>query len=342
MSNENEELQEFQKLVAEPVAGRSRPSRRPIEGEVAKASKSGPQDLAGSYVQYAANGPGYIATTKTINVLPSGCYSVRVVNDMLTFVPQRIVTDRLLRLPDSKSDMVISEVDKFWQLKPKFEEFGFSHKRGYLMWGPPGSGKTGTVALIIEDMVKNGGLVILGDTGPGMVAQQLSRLREIEPDRRVVLVLEDLDAIVERHGESDLLSLLDGEGQIDNVVFIATTNYPERLDPRIVNRPSRFDRVVKIGMPSLAARKMYVASRLGDDFADLELWAQETKGLSIAHIKELIVSVFCLETDFKSALTRVQTMKNAITNDELSKPIGLTKLPGSQNGEVKEAASTGW
>jgi SpoVK/Ycf46/Vps4 family AAA+-type ATPase len=143
-------------------------------------------------------------------------------------------------------------------------------------------------------------------------------------------VLEDLDAIVERCGESELLSLLDGEGQIDNVVFIATTNYPERLDPRIVNRPSRFDRVVKIGMPTKAARKMYIASRLGDDFADLELWSAETKDLSIAHIKEIIVSVHCLGLTFEDTLARVKLMKNVVANDELLKPTGFMSLDSTK------------
>lgn len=329
MSDENNDLKEFQdKVSTDAKVSRRRPPSSP---EIAEGKKEGPEELIGQHTQYAANGNGYLPVTDTIKILPSGCYVIRIVNNAMTFVPQRIVTDRLLRLPDSKGDMVIGEVDKFWSKKPKFEEFGFNHKRGFLLWGPPGSGKTATISLIIADMVAQGGLVIVGDANPGWVGTMLSKMREVEPNRRAVVVLEDLDAVVDRFGESELLSLLDGEGQIDNVCFIATTNYPERLDPRIVNRPSRFDRVVKIGMPNTAARKLYISDRLGKDFADLEKWAQETDGLSIAHIKEVIVSVFCLEHEFTDALKRVKLMKNTVDNDEYSKKIGL--IPASRNGD---------
>jgi hypothetical protein len=339
VGDDNKDLEEFQSKVAEGGT-RSAGLRRRVDEAPPPANGKGNAvaPSSGQFIQYALNGPGYTPTTATTEKLPAGCYTIRVINDALTFLPQNIVTDRLLRLPDSKGEMVIQEVERFWNLKEKFMEYGFSHKRGYLLWGPPGSGKTGTVALIIKDMVEAGGLVILGDTNPGLMASLLSRFRQVEPDRRVVMVLEDLDAIVDRSGEAELLSLLDGEGQIDNVVFIATTNYPERLDPRIVNRPSRFDRVVKIGFPTLAARKMYIASRLGDDFADLNKWAAATDGLSIAHIKEIIVSVFCLGLTFEETLERVKMMKNTVKNDELSKPIGLVQL----NEARAEAPSAGF
>jgi hypothetical protein len=110
----------------------------------------------------------------------------------------------------------------------------------------------------MKDMVSKGGVIILGDCHPERVAEALSGLRWVEPERPIVVILEDIDTIIDRHGESEVLSLLDGENSIDKVVFLATTNYPENLDGRIVNRPSRFDRVVKIGEPSALSRELYL------------------------------------------------------------------------------------
>jgi hypothetical protein len=94
------------------------------------------------------------------------------------------------------------------------------------------------------------------DRPPGRSPRKcLQMLRAVEPERQVVGILEDVDALIERYGESEYLSLLDGEAQVDNVVYVATTNYPERLDARIVDRPSRFDTIRYIGMPSAGARR---------------------------------------------------------------------------------------
>ncbi len=78
---------------------------------------------------------------------------------------------------------------------------------------------------------------------------------------------------------------------------------------RLINRPSRFDRVVKIGMPSLEARIAYLKSRnLEIEEKDLIHWAESTKDLSIAHLKEIIVGVMCFGNKFESELKRVKEM----------------------------------
>jgi SpoVK/Ycf46/Vps4 family AAA+-type ATPase len=229
-----------------------------------------------------------------------------------------VVTDKLLRLPDSRSDDVVAEIQKFWTLKDKFNRYGFSHKRGILLWGPPGSGKTCTISIVMNEMVDAGGIVVLGnDVAPSALAYMLGRLREVEPNRPCVVVLEDIDTIIQVFGESQVLSLLDGESQIANVVYLATTNYPERLDGRIVNRPSRFDRIVKIDTPNKAARLMYLESRdLEIDKEELNRWAEETDGFSIAHLRELIVGVLVLGSTFDVELRRLRTMAKTPKSDE--------------------------
>jgi SpoVK/Ycf46/Vps4 family AAA+-type ATPase len=146
---------------------------------------------------------------------------------------------------------------------------------------------------------------------PAVCASGLEIFRRIEPDRPCVVMLEDLDAMISNHGEHEVLALLDGELQIDNVVFIATTNYPERLDKRIVNRPSRFDIVKLIGMPNPAAREMYLSKknkRLVDSPEELAQWVKESEGFSIAHLKELIVSVEVFEVTLNHAIKRLRKM----------------------------------
>lgn len=114
-----------------------------------------------------------------------------------------------------------------------------------------------------------------------------------------------------QYGEHSLLALLDGENQIANVVHVATTNYVEELGARIVNRPSRFDEVKKIGMPNPQARTEYFTHTAGMDIdqAELQRWVLDTEGMSIAHLRELVVAVFCLGRGYEETLERLRKMQ---------------------------------
>jgi SpoVK/Ycf46/Vps4 family AAA+-type ATPase len=120
--------------------------------------------------------------------------------------------------------------------------------------------------------------------------------RKIEPDRPLVCIFEDIDAVIEMHGDSELLGWLDGSHQINKVINIATTNYPERLDRRIVSRPRRFDRIIKIEAPTAAMRETYLRRKLPDLVSNGQLthWVDLTDGLSFAALAELVISVACL------------------------------------------------
>lgn len=125
----------------------------------------------------------------------------------------------------------------------------------------------------------------------------------------LIYLMEDVDSILARSCESEILNMLDGMFDLNKVVFLATTNYPEKIRSNIMSRPSRFDRVIEIGMPCAESRRIYIRSKLPEaDGTMIERWVKDTNGLSIAHIKELYIATQILENSYEATLQALKGM----------------------------------
>lgn len=248
----------------------------------------------------------YFPCGPTVDRLPPGNYwpMNSEIGPYLELRP--MICDEIVELPDSVSLKVLDTMGRFWESEDSYRKFGLLFKRGILLTGPPGSGKSVCVRLLGRDIMRRGGIVIHGGSHPDLLNHVIKLVRDIEPDRRIIVVLEDLDEIVQNHGEHTILGLLDGELQVGNICFIATTNYPDRLGARIVNRPSRFDERIEIGMPGREARLHYLKHTATDD--RIEQWADDTDGMSIAHLRELVAAVYCLGSPYAEVLDRLRSM----------------------------------
>lgn len=247
--------------------------------------------------------------SRTQKALPPGAY--RLDNDdrglYLRYI--NVISDTIIELPEKSHIRVLEGIRKFWSSKDKYKQYGLIYKRGVLLWGPPGGGKTVTTQLLMKEIIAEHKGIVLFCEFPPLCVAALQSLRAIEPKRPLICLLEDVDEIINHHGEHTLLALLDGEHQVDNVVYVATTNYPERLGARIVNRPSRFDERIKIGMPSPESRMSYLAHVTKGHDLPLTQWVDDTNGLSIAHLRELVVAVMCLEQEYETVIERLRHME---------------------------------
>lgn len=269
-----------------------------------------PDDIAQNAKMWSVNGQAYFPSEYTVNGLPPGYYVVEHSNRGYYFYKTPMNLDDLIVLPDSASEQILEHIEYFWTREAEFRKLGFLWKRGIMLHGPAGGGKTSTLQLLSKRIIEKGGLSVYLKN-PHNTSRGLEILRRIEPDRPIIVLLEDIDALIKDYGESEILAILDGELQIDNVVFIATTNYPEDLDKRLVNRPSRFDIVTKIGMPSTEARKVYFEiknPRLQENPDELDKWVRNSRGFSVAHLKEMILAVEALGEDFDTAVARLKKM----------------------------------
>lgn len=277
----------------------------------------------------------------TCDRLPAGLYRTYL-SETTGFALAKILcdTDDLIDLPDNASSEVLSEIEEFWMLEPEFQKRGFLHKRGVMLWGPPGSGKTATVQQLLNLVIKkHDGIAIFIDR-PDFAAGCFQVIRRIEPKRPIIAILEDLDALIERYRESEFLALLDGESQVDNIVFVATTNYPENLDDRLKDRPSRFDIIKHISMPTAVARRTYLLAKEPglSEGGEIDKWVVASDGFSIAHLRELIILCKCFHRSLADAVHRLETMRNELpssakADDGRHRQVGFVRQRDNVRGQ---------
>lgn len=242
--------------------------------------------------------------------LPAGAYIFGADQMGIYIQRMKVLTDKLLPLEDEASDRVLQGIQNFWQSEEEFTKRGILYRRGVLLWGPAGSGKTALITMLMQRLIERGGIVLVC-THPQLMSAGTPILRRIEPKRPLIVIYEDIKELIKNYGEHSILALLDGELRTDNVVNIASTNYPELLGARIVNRPSRFDERIFIGMPNESARRKYLKWVTRNEFLpaeELERWVVDSDGFSVAHLKEMVVAVFCLKHLYEDVVDRLRSL----------------------------------
>ncbi len=269
--------------------------------------------------QWTINGDGsFLPAPATIIKLKPGLYEPLYNNRAGEWGlrKQKINTDELYELPTPEISVILNDLKSFWNKIEIYDQYKLMHKRGILLYGDPGAGKSGILQLCMKHIIEElNGLVINlkdEDTVRGYL-DVVPKLRQIEPERPIVVIIEDIDSIAGESSyiTSQLLNMLDGIKQIENVAYIATTNYPEKLAERITNRPSRFDRRYYIAPPSREVRKAYLERKLGDasKLTNMDQWIDDTEGMSMSHLKELFISVFVLDVAYDEAINHLKEMK---------------------------------
>lgn len=322
--NEAQELNEL--LQAQPCGGNG--LTRNFQTSDAPSPVFGGASASFSISQWTSpDGLNFFPSSSSRSNLPPGAYEIDQSPDRgLFFRSVEIKTEGILRLPEDNVQRIVGEIARFWTLRDQFRRHDLSYKRGIFMWGPPGSGKTCVIQLCCSDLINDhSGIVIRFNTHPELIVLGLRSLRQIEPNTPVIVVMEDMEELMDRFAQSSILQLLDGGEKVDNIVFLATSNYPERLGSRIVNRPSRFDKRFKIGFPIAESRRMYLHHLDRDGTLPIEKWVSDTDGFSMAHLKELFVATHILGDDYQEALQTLRGMSERIDTEPefATRQIGL-------------------
>jgi hypothetical protein len=230
-----------------------------------------------------------------ILVFESGCWSK---SKELYESVQSTTFDSLI-LPDEMKVEIREDFRQFFNSRDEYNRYGIPWKRGILFHGTPGNGKTHTLKALVNEL-KQPCLYVKSFTGPqyesehDMIRKVFTRARQTTP---CLLVLEDLDSLINDSNRSFFLNEMDGFAANTGIVVLATTNHPERLDPAILERPSRFDRKYSFPLPTPEERLAYLTLWNNRSQPELRLTEVQlgditslTDEFSFAYLKELWLS----------------------------------------------------
>ncbi|KAI8091780.1 BCS1 N terminal-domain-containing protein [Thamnidium elegans] len=187
------------------------------------------------------------------------------------------------------TDRIVNDVKAFIGNGKWYNERGIPYRRGYLLYGPPGSGKSSFIQALAGELEYN--ICILNLSERGLTDDRLNHLLSNVPERSIML-LEDIDAAFTKRSQSDnqgyqsmitfsgLLNSLDGVASAEERIIFLTTNHVEKLDPALI-RPGRVDLKEYLGNATdYQIKKMFL--RFYDDEALADKFVEKTRGRDIS------------------------------------------------------------
>jgi len=234
-----------------------------------------------------------------------------------TITEQNRVAWKNYVLTDHIEKALKDDVEFFLGNEKHYNEKKLPYKRGYLLTGPAGNGKS-SVARVLLSMYNFSGYVFnFGETDLKN-SDLLEAFDSARKNTPALFLMEDIDRLFDEKAKTNitlecLLNCLDGINVNSGVVVMATANNPEKLDPAIRRRPGRFDAVVLFDNPTEEYRLKYLQKMFSDSTVSQETMqkvAANTDGFSMAFMKMVY------ETSAVISLQRKSIDKKFVINNE--------------------------
>jgi cell division protease FtsH len=205
-------------------------------------------------------------------------------------------------------------------------------KRGLLLYGAPGTGKTHTIKWLAGEL-SSATVIVLAGGSLGVVGPVCRLARELAPS---LVVLEDVDLVAHErtmvHAAGpllfELLNELDGMADDADVAVVLTTNRPDLLEPALGARPGRVDLAVELPLPDAACRRRLLdlyARGLPLELVDPDTVVEQTEGVTAAFFRELLREAALEAAEAESETVRDEHVAVALDR-RLSQADALTRI----------------
>lgn len=207
-------------------------------------------------------------------------------------------------LSENIIDSIVKDVRWFVDHKDWYDDKGIPYQRGYILTGPPGTGKSSTIAALAGVFKKDLYMMNLSSLHDGMLQAAMNEL----PSNAFLLV-EDVDCVFDKRtlkedsGSLDMakesltfsgfLNAIDGVAAKPGRLIFMTTNHPEKLDAALM-RPGRIDKTIKFGYATPdQARRLYLRFYPGQDDEAVEFSKHAGyENVSMAALQEALITGF--------------------------------------------------
>ncbi len=244
--------------------------------------------------------------------LPAGFYQVGYQHGEAYLKTSEIREESFVEMPFMTE--LREDISAHLAMKEFFAERNLKFKRGYLLYGAPGDGKSTAIKSIGQFLIDEYGARVIyatnvdGNIINSLIAEKTGQL--------TVMIFEEFTNTISQ-GSGPALEFLDGTMTPDNILTFCTTNYPELLPENLIDRPQRLDVQMQIGRP-----QEEVVSKIAEQILGRGIEAQELNDLMNLHPSAALVKTLCL---FSMARNTSITEAMAAHNEQKEKHAGNFK-----------------
>lgn len=261
----------------------------------------------------------------TQHKLQPGIYTVDFAREFGLFCKKlKPNSDELYAFKDSMVNSLFNEIRMFWDKKSLYADNKLMHKRGILLCGSPGTGKSSIISLLSDEIIQKNGVVFKLDDPKSLnhyINFIVNSFRQIEKETPIITIIEDIDKYSD---EPEILDFLDGKSNINHHVVITTSNNTQEI-PESFLRPSRIDLIIEVPLPSEDIRREYFKNKKVPEDKIEEL-VEKTENFSLADLKEIYISIFLLDYSLENAIIKIKNpaqKKNYTRKSFTTKGLGI-------------------